>query len=279
MPDQEWSQESVEKQAAEHQEPAVEQEAPAPEVETEAKEKVVETVEKVVPLHALHESRAKEREQRMANQRLQQQVAELQRAQHELMQRLTQPPPPQIPTYDQDPLGNLSGTVQQTQKQLQEIADANRRREEQSVQQAQWTQFVGAVQQANKAFESQEPNANDGINFWKQSLLKEYEASGMPRQVAAQRVMREEFELAHQALSMGENPAEVAYNRAVARGYVPSQKKLEMQEKGQKAALPNASSGKSGGLPSLEALLKMDRADFSKQTAGGNWEKLMKKYS
>lgn len=277
MPDQEWSQQAVEQQAADLEKP--ETETPQPETQAEeVKEKVVEQVEKVVPIHALHESRAKEREARAQNAQLQQQLRELQRQQQEFMARVNQPQQPAVPSYDEDPLRNMHGNIQQTQKQLQELADQNKRELAAREQQAQMQQFAQAVRSAAADFEAREPGANDGINFWKQSLLKEYEASGLGRQQAVQRVLREEFELAYQAMQVGDNPAEVAFNRAVARGYVPGGKKLEMQKAGQGAALPTASSGKGGGLPSLEALLKMDPKDFSKATSGDNWEKLLRKH-
>jgi len=116
------------------------------------------------------------------------------------------------------------------------------------------------------------------INFAKQARVKEYMAVGLSQNEALQRLAVDEHQLVQTAIQNGENPAQVAFNWAKARGYVSPKQKLEMQQEGQKASLPTGGGGKGGGDPSLEALLKMSPKDFAKATAGDNWEKLLRKY-
>lgn len=279
MAEQEWSQQAVEQQAAEIEKQHPETPEPEAKVEEPVKEKVEERVEKVVPLGALHEERARRREIALQNQRLQTELQELKRQQQEILQRVSQQQQPQVPSYEQDPLANMNHGVQQTQKELQELKAHQQRQEQYAQQQMQMQHFLGQIQSAQNDFASKEPNAVEGIDFWKTSVLKEYEASGMTKAQAMQRIQQEVFLMSRDAFTAGENPAEIAYNRALARGYVPPSKKLDMQKAGQQAALPQGSGGKSGGLPTLEALAKMDTMkDFAKATAGENWEKLMRKY-
>lgn len=267
---QEWTPESVEKQAAEL-------EQPKPEAQEAESEEARPEVKKVVPLTALHEERNKRREAAERARNLEQQNAQLMRQMQEVMQRLNQSQQPQEPGAD-DPIGQLNYGVKKTQAELEQIRQQQQATLAAQQQAAQQQQFFQAVRSAQAEYVSRQSDAIDGIEHWKKSVLAEYEAAGLSRGQAEQRLAQDQLQLSWEAMQRGDNPAEVAYNRALARGYVPAKKKLEMQKEGQGASMPTGGSGKSGGPPSLEALLKMPTEDFGKATEGKKWEQLLKKY-
>lgn len=268
---QEWSQESVEKQAAE-----VEKQDP-PKVETD-EEQTREKVETVVPLPALQEERAKRREATQRAQDFERQLAEQARFNQQLLARIAQGQQPQAPDPGTDPLGAVVHTSQQTQAELARMRQEQAQRDAWQAQQAQQAQWQQAVQVHEASFRQQTPDYDEAVKFAQAARMKEYQAMGLSRDAAAQRLTQDKYELINWAFQSGESPAKAAYDWAAARGYVPAQKRLEMQREGQGASTPTGGGGKSGGAPSLEALLKMDSKDFAKATAGDNWEKLLKKY-
>lgn len=270
-----WTKESVEQQAAQVEE------KPAPEVEaqteTESEPEVQEKVkvQKVVSYNALHEERAKRKEANLRAQQLEQQVQFLSRQQQELMARLGQPQAAQPdPT---DPIGVMQHGIQKTQGEVQQLRENQDRQNQAAQQQQQLQSFVQHVQSQDAEFKARQPDSHEAIDYLRKGMLEEIKAQGATHQQAVAAVKQEELRMAWVATQQGENPSEMAYNRAQARGYVPSQKKLEMQKQGQGASMPSASGGRSGGQPSLEALLKMSSADFTKATAGDNWAKLVGK--
>jgi hypothetical protein len=74
---------------------------------------------------------------------------------------------------------------------------------------------------------------------------------GMTQEAARRQLHQDEVNLSAEAFKNGDNPAKVAYDMAIARGYVPPKQRLDMQKEGQGASMPSGSGGKSGGLPSL----------------------------
>jgi hypothetical protein len=286
MPEQQqaapdWSQEGVEKQAAELEQKQVEQpdkiEKPAPE-KTEGEDgEVKDKVEKVVPVGAMHEERAKRREATQRAQAAEQQAEQYKRQMLELMARMQQPAQPQIDPNDT--LAVTQHTVQQTAAEVKALREASERQAQETQQQENVRRFVADVQAKEQEFLKEQPDGVEGVKFLKESRLNEYKAGGLSHAEASQRMLHDERELVIWAMRNGENPAKVAFDIAVARGYVSPAKKLEMQKNGQGASMPSGGSGKAGGAPSLEALLKMDSAEFAKATAGDKWEKLLKHHS
>ena len=251
----------------------------APQESEETKPKV----EKVVPLSALHEARAQAKEYRR-------QAEEFRRQQSEMMQYMAQqqawqnqqqqPKPAPIPEFQQDPLGNMRGEIGQTREQLQALVQNMTASQQQAWQRDQQAvaeyQFRAAASQADAEFTAQEPDAPTGINFLKSQRVAQYEAGGLSRQQAQQRMLQDERDLVAFCLQNGENPAERAYAMAKAAGYVPAKQKMAMQRDGQGSTLPNASSGVGGGRLSLDALAKLKGTDFLDATKGGKWKQMMR---
>lgn len=269
----EWSQESVEKQAAEQKLDPVD---PVEPVEGEQVEKVKE--ERVVPLAAVQEERAKRREATSRAQALEAQVQQLQRSHLEMLQRMQQGQQAQPPAAD-DVLGQLQYATQQTQAQVQQLTAAQQQQLQRQYQEQQTNMFVQAVRSHEQEFTKTQPDAAEGINFLKRSRVEEYKAAGLSHQQAVDRMNYDEQQLVVWAMQNGENPAEAAFQMAVKRGYVSPKAKLAMQQEGQRASMPTGGGGSGGGDPTLQALLKMSPGDFAKATAGDNWAKLMKKHA
>lgn len=270
----EWSQQGVEKQAEALQ---TEQTQQAETQQAEGDE-VKEKVERVVPHGAFHAER-EERKKAQAQARAFENQLNQERQQYlmHLAQR-QQAQAPQPPKFEEAPLENLKHGIDTTAQQLANIQQHQARQQWEQQQRAQFEQFTNTVRSQADSYIREQPEAGEAIKFLKHGRYQEYKGMGMDEQAAVQRVLQDELDLSAWALERGENPAKVAHEMAVARGYKDSKQKLEMQRQGQGASLPTGG-GRSGGLPSLEALLKMDSKDFAKATAGDNWAKLLQKHS
>lgn len=273
----EWNAESFEQaaKAEEAKQAPQEQQAPEPKAEEQPQELVEERVKKVVPLGALDKEKARRREAVAALQAKDAEIAQIRQemaAMRQAQQAATAPKPPD-PSVD--PAGAILFQQRQIQDRLQAQEQENEQLKAQQGQQAQFQQFVSRVQTLDAEFAEEQPDSREAINFLKQSRVKEYEAGGLTRQEATQRMLKDELDLTVWAMQRGENPAAVAYRMASERGYVNSKQKLEMRKEGQGASGPSSGGGKSGGLPSYETMLKADRKTFAEMTKGDNWRKLM----
>lgn len=235
--------------------------AETPEVETKDETKdPAET--KTVPLAALHEERQRRKEVQQEIQRLReeqnqfrqqqaqrdQEYAVAQQRLAQLIQRQQTPPPPDETA---DPLGFVAHTAKQTQAQVDALArqqwerdQQNRQNQEQMNQQAQAEfqrrQLIDLTTRAEQDFAKATPDYPDAVNFLKTRRVKELVAAGWEPEQAIQGATQEGWHLAHQWLSQGRNPAQMAYGMATATGYVPKtvdpEQKQEMHEAGQRAA-------------------------------------------
>lgn len=242
----------------------------APQETPEAAPREVEKVEKVVPLAALHEERNKRKQ-------IQQQFGTLEQRLAHLTSLVQQQQTPQVPIPDKntDPIGFTVATQEQALQRLNGLEQQLAYQNQQQFQRQQQEQFVNTVRALDNEFTARQPDSPEAIKFLRESRVREYVAAGMDTLTAQQRVVQDEFALCAQAIQDGENPAERAYEIAKARGYLPPQKKLQIQEQGQKAALPTGSAGKGGGKLTLDQLAKMSSDEFAEATKGNNWRKLM----
>lgn len=279
MPEQ-WTQESVEQEAQkleeqQTQEPQQEQPQQQAEPAQEEAEKVKE--ERVVPLAAVQEERARRREAIQRAQALEAQVQQLQRSHLELMQRLSQPPAQQ--RDPNDVAGQLHDGIQRTQQEIQQLRQAQQANQMLEVQREQNARFQASVVSDEQEFAKEHPDYFEAAKFARDARMKEYQAMGLSRAAAEQRVNMDVVQLCDWAFQNGERPSKAAYDWAKARGFVSGKQKLAMQRDGQQASMPQGGNGQGGGAPSLEQLLKMDSKDFAKATSGDNWAKLLKRYS
>ena len=270
----------------------------AAEVEQTTDAPEAEKKESVVPYGAMHEERmrrkqAEERE-RAKDQQLQQLIqSQAQRdqeyrvAQERLQQILAKQNPP--PDENADPLAFTVHTAKQTQAQVEQLRREQQwaaqqqeqvrlQQEQAQRQQQQVQQLMQLTTQAEESFAKVTPDYQDAVQFIKAERAKELVAIGWPVEEAAKGVEREGWQLAHQWLSQGMNPAQMAYQLAKAKGWqgnVSAEQKLQMQEAGQRAAKPTGG-GTTKGKLTMAALASMtpsqlaglSEADF-KAVAGG----------
>ena len=237
--------------------------------------------QKTVPLAALHESRARERE---ARQRLEQALAQQAQRDALLQERLdalTKAQQAPEPTFEENPAEHLRSQIQQVRqlteqqyRQQQEAAKVQAQRE----QVAQLTNVVTSVEQA---FAQKAPDYYEAVNHLRTTRAAELEALGLDPDSASQRVHQELVQHAYMAAQQGLNPAEQAYRIALARGYqskpaAPSAAdKLQAQAKGVAASRTLGSGGATKQQLSLDALASMSAEESAEATKGNKWAQLM----
>lgn len=257
--------------------------------------------DKSVPLAALHEERQRRKEAQQEVQRVRQEqqqfIAQQQQRDQEftiaqqrlaqLIQRQQTAPPPD---KTQDPLGYTVHAVEQTQAQVDALARQQWERNQHEQQQAQFNQqrqqqenqrqaLVSLTVQAEQEFAKTTPDYQEAVNFLKTRRVKELVAAGWDQEQAVQGATQEGWQLAHQWLSQGRNPAQMAYGMATATGYaqkmVDATQKQEMQEAGQRAAKATGGGtvrGKIGAAQmasmSVTQLARMSDEDFRAAMGG-----------
>jgi hypothetical protein len=238
---------------------------------------------KLVPLAALHEERTRRREmaqrieqmeasQRQRDQILEQRLAQLAQARQQEQQ----------PSFDENPAQHLL----QGQQQLHQAINQNAMQmaEFQRQQQAQVAiqQLSQAVVRNEAEFVQKAPDYMQAVEYLAQQRAAELAADGLDDDLAAGRAREELRNLALTRAMQGQNPAEVAYKLAKARGYAPKaqgstpQEKIQSHQKGVAAARSIGSGGstQSSGKITAERLASMSDKEFAELTAGDKWEQL-----
>lgn len=229
---------------------------------------------KGVPIGALQEERRKRQLAQDEAAAMRQELAEL-KAWRQQLEAERKPKEPAIPALDQDPVGHLSAKLQGTEKTLAEM-QAARQREEQAQQirgQAeQISQRAGALE---SEFKAKTPDYDAAMDYLRGQRMKELSAiygEGAPQ--VQQALQNDIHMLAISAISLNRNPAEVAYNLAVARGYTAKQPDPPPVEHAA-AALARVAAGQErgkgiggapgapAGKPALETALKMGDKQFA----------------
>lgn len=205
-----------------------------------------------------------------------------------VIQKQEQEAQPQIPSYEEDPLGHLSANQK-------EIADYAIRQNQYLLSQKQAAdlhnqkvQFINSYGTQAQEFAKETPEFFDAYNYMIAKKRQEYMAAGVTQQEADQQIEFEETRIVSKAFRDGVNPASRVYAMAKVMGYsaAPSQapkddtamldvsKKLEQLQRDMKVnrSLSNAPSKSSVQTAlTLEKLSQMDDDEFDK-----NWNKVMK---
>ena len=177
-----------------------EEPAPAPTVpqETATPEPAKTAEEKFVPLKALQEQR--------------EEAKELKRKLAELEAYIKSPPPQQEPTAEPDPEQDPIGALKHAKQQLDEF---RKQQEWQQYESQVWDRYRTVGQQAI----AQKPDFKDAYQYALQSRATELRAFGYTDEQIPQVIKQEEFQIAASALERGQNPADVIYEFAKARGF------------------------------------------------------------
>ena len=272
---------------AETPEPVVEQEVQQ-EVKEEPKVEEPKVEEqrppKLVPLEALHESRAKEREWRQKAEAIEKDSQERFQKLEQRLEKLMNPPPP-VPDFATDPAGHLQHQVAETKAELAAVRqNSEESRKAQEIQVFE-QQIATSTQQAEQVFMKDHPDYLAAVQHLQTIADKNMEMMGVedPAQRQAQ-IRKDALSMSLKALQMGKSPAEVAYNLAINYGYksgVTNQvsdaaKKIQSIQEGQKTqTIP--SGGKVATTLTLAALETMDDDDFNKMVDDPNlWNKMIR---
>lgn len=240
---------------------------------------------KLVPLEALHESRIKEREWRDKAVQVEKEAKERFEKLEQRLERLANPPPA-VPTFADDPAGNLQHQVAETKAELaavrQESANARKNQEA-----SQFEQQIAATTQASEVtFAKEHPDYLNAVQHLQAIADKNLLMMGVgdPAQRQAQ-IRKDALAMSLKSLQMGKSPAEVAYQLAVNYGYKAGSepaktseaaKKIETIQAGQKTGSLPAGGSKTTAL-TLSALEQMDDDDFNKLVDDpSSWNKLVR---
>lgn len=244
------------------QEPAVQQQ--------EEKSVEQEKVEKVVPLQALHEARGQNKELKREIERMR---SEQQQRDQILEQRIAalyqQQNAPKIPKYEEDPLTNVRGELDQVIQHQRAIQNEVQRTNQITQRQQYEAQVAHVVASAEAQFAQGKPDYAEALGFIRNHRLAQLKALGHEPHEAQQWVLGEAFQIAERCLQRGQNPAEVIYQMAEATGYKPKQQqqdpaqKIEALKKGAEAAKTLSGGGASGGKPTVEQIANMTEQEFA----------------
>lgn len=179
-------------------------ETPAPAVEAEPAKP------KVVPLEALHEARAANKELREQIRRSEEQRQQMERRFSEMMERLTPRQAP--PAFEENPAEHLRAKVEQTQEQLQSFAETQKKQQQEA-------QFLAWYQGESSKFAQQQTDFMPAYQSFMTTRAQELENSGASAGEIQERLRQEERAIVIAAAQGGVNPAQVIYNMAVAKGY------------------------------------------------------------
>jgi hypothetical protein len=189
-------------------------------VEAVPEAEVKETPEpKTVPLAALQETREALKEEKRLNAENQRKTDERLRLLTEVLTRqpdAAKPAEVVIP----DPEKDAMGTLKMNQQQLQELMDYKKRNEAKQAGDLQNQQVMNRAQQLESEFVASTPDYGAASQFLLKSRHDELMASGMYQPHQVQQVIQQEtLALAQQAIQNGNNPAQIVYAIAKARGY------------------------------------------------------------
>ena len=196
-----------------------------------------------VPLQALQEERAEKKQ-------LREELRQYREWQNQLAQRLQQMPAPQAhPAPDPhtrplDYINHVLGTMQNTTAELQQW----RQQQEAAAQQrsaihqtAEW------VQSQEREFSKEQPEYHDAYRYAADARDKELQALGYTDPTARANIVRmNSAEIINNALHLGKNPADLIWEYARARGFVPkgAQKNTSSEAQAKIAAGLQAAGGK-----------------------------------
>jgi hypothetical protein len=150
----------------------------------------------------------------------QQQLADLQAQQRQLMQRQAPPAAP-APDPAVDPLGAFNHKIDTLQKQIETLVASQQQTTEQQEQQARFNAFQNQVRELRDNFVKTTPDFPDAYNYLRDTRAADLKAMGLNDQQVSETLFREEITLSQNAIRNARNPAEVAYEAAKRHGYKP----------------------------------------------------------
>lgn len=247
--------------------------------QTEVKEAPKE--QKTVPLSALHEARQK-------NKALLEQIQASERAAKErfdaMEAKLNQlvNPPPEIPSFEDNPAAYLKAKVEMTEAQQAEIYRVAKEQQARTQQEQQIAQITHALTEkmteAEAEFVQQTPDYLDAMKHLRKVVDSTLEINGETNPAKRAEISRQQsLLLVENALRAGQNPAEVAYKFAKAYGWSGrgDAQRISSIAKGTSSTQSLGNSGSKESPLSLAALAQMDDDDFNAAVSDpAKWDKI-----
>lgn len=247
--------------------------------QTEVKEAPKE--QKTVPLSALHEARQK-------NKALLEQIQSSERAAKErfdaMEAKLNQlvNPPPEIPSFEDNPAAYLKAKVEMTEAQQAEIYRVAKEQQARTQQEQQIAQITHALTEkmteAEAEFVQQTPDYLDAMKHLRKVVDSTLEINGETNPARRAEISRQQsLLLVENALRAGQNPAEVAYKFAKAYGWSGrgDAQRISSIAKGTSSTQSLGNSGNKESPLSLAALAQMDDDDFNAAVSDpAKWDKI-----
>lgn len=196
------------------------------------------------------------------------------------------PPAPEIPDVNADPIGHFQAKDAQRERELNELREW-KKSTAQTSEHADKLQRIG--HEVNR-LEAEFTRATPDYPAAQQHLFKTWEAEAAVAGVSvAEAIRSRSWEIVQIAGRTGQNPADLAYKLAMARGYAKANgagpranPTIDTLARGVAASKStSAAPGQAApGVPTIDALLKMDDDEFaSKFAARGSkeWDRTMRK--
>lgn len=224
--------------------------------------------------------------ERIQRKELQQKYQTLEERLGKLNEKISEKQQPQEPQYDyeENPLEYTKAQLEQMQKRQQEYDEYIRKQQETAKAQQEFQQFASTVAEQEQAYAKENPDYYDAHKFLRAEREKELKLMRFPKEEINNIIMQDEAAISQMALSRNENPAEIVYELAAAKGFQPkqqqeaqeAQKKLENIEKGSSMSKSLGSTRGEGGVElSLDSVADMSDEEFNKLLDDDNWEKMI----
>ena len=274
-PNEEELNAEVETDEAQFETPPTEAEAePAAEAEPEAAEAPAATQAEgdTVPVAILAEQRQRARDAEESNKDLRDKMVRMETLFEQFQQQRAPgqaQAEPEIPDYDEDPLGNLQATNSILQQQVTALMGHTQQKIQAEQVESQEAQHMSKYVSSVRAYTEKVPDFSGAYHHLAATLDKDLEARGYDDPAERERLLKyEEGMLVGRAMYAGKDPAELIYKYAKARGYVSGAEnrtesdegKLARIEQGQDAGrtLGGPGGGSSEPTLSLKNLIGMD---------------------
>jgi hypothetical protein len=241
--------------------------------------------EKKVNYGALHEEREKRKELQRKVQDVERKNQRMEETFQQLIQKIqyqqAQPPHPQMPSYEEDPVGSIRARQEQIERFLaQQQQQSYEQQQLEQTRQMQYTaqqQFLDRYQKSAEAYKQEKPDFKEAYQHLVHSRVGEYQQAGYSVDEARRLLEEDEAAIVAKAYNDGVNPAERIYNLARARGFQggvnANKERIEQLEKGVQASrsLSNVSGKPGKAALRLEDIANLSDEEFSKV----DWNKVM----
>lgn len=169
-----------------------------------------------VPIHALTEQRAMNRELKEELKAAKEAQQRMEDTFQKLLSNLNEKP---APKYEDDPLGHVANRSEVLERELKSV-----REELQTInKQAGQNQFLQQVSEASASAEAEfrlaHPDYDAALKYLKEVTRSDLADQGMTAAEIERTVNAGKVGLAHAALQQGKNPAQVIYERAKRYGF------------------------------------------------------------